>query len=189
MCKISTAKNLNSQQCCSSYLSRPPTGRSWTAPPGKIPSISQHEYRDSFHGNEHHAWHKGHRFSPKRPCPASQPTVFAGVSLSPIRVVACGVMLCATPSGMWLIARSMKRSWRPHSEAFPFGLIGIYHGILCIRLLRCRRDFSLTTPLHTFFEKYRWIFKKIFSTSQRPSFAYARLMIARVRSWRRIPFA
>ena len=80
---------------------------------GRIPSTSQHLCRDSFHGNEDHAWHRRHHLSLKRPCPASGRTFTKGVSLSPTRVMACGSMLSSSPSGTGFIARSLWRSWRP----------------------------------------------------------------------------
>ena len=36
---------------------------------GRISSTSQHLCRDSFHGNEDHAWHKRHSFQPKTTMP------------------------------------------------------------------------------------------------------------------------
>lgn len=133
---------------------------------GRIPSTSQHLCRDSFHGNEDHAWHRRHNSSLKRPCPASSLRAFAkGVSLSPARVMACVAMLFTASSGTRSVARSHRRSWRPCPAACPLGLAGIPLGILCIQLSRYHEE---NFPPHIFIPPWKQktetlVFKKIFA--------------------------
>jgi len=87
---------------------------------GRIPSTSQHLCRYLFHGNEGHAWHRRHHFSLKRPCPASMRAFMKGVSLSPTRVMACGAMLYAAPSGARSIARSFSEVMAPLPGSLSF---------------------------------------------------------------------
>lgn len=87
---------------------------------GRIPSTSQHLCRDSFHGNEDHALHRRHHLSLKRPCPASRRAFTKGVSLSPTRIMACGAMLCAAPSGARSIARSFSEVMAPLPGSLSF---------------------------------------------------------------------
>jgi len=87
---------------------------------GRIPSTSQHLCRDSFHGNEDHAWHRRHHLSLKRPCPASGRAFTKGVSLSPTRVMACGTMLFVAPSGARSIARSFSEVMAPLPGSLSF---------------------------------------------------------------------
>ena len=116
---------------------------------GRIPSTSQHLCRDSFHGNEDHAWHRRHHLSLKRPCPASGRAFTKGVSLSPTRVMACGTMLFVAPSGARSIARSFSEVMAPLPGSLSFRPDWDSPWNLYIHLSRynCQRTTEASRPL------------------------------------------